>query len=57
MRKDNDFRKDAVIKEEIYKTFIEPKYDVVAVFEDRDQCVESWRNLGLLCCQVWYGDF
>ena len=57
MRKAGDFRKDAIVKEEIYKTYIEPEYDRITVFDDRNQCVDMWRELGLLCCQVWYGDF
>ena len=57
MRKKDDFRKDCIVKEEIYHTLIEPKYNVIAVFDDRNQCVDMWRKLGLLCNQVYYGDF
>ena len=57
MREAGDFRKDAIIKEEIYHRDIEPYYNVKTVFDDRDQCIEMWRRLGLCCCQVYYGDF
>lgn len=57
MRKPKDFRPDEVIKEEIFHKDIEPKYNVVSVFDDRDKVVKMWRNLGLLCNQVYYGNF
>lgn len=57
MRKEKDFRGDEVIKKEIYESKIAPYYEVVSVFDDRDKVVQMWRSLGLLCCQVYYGDF
>lgn len=57
MRNKDDRRKDAVVKEEIYKNKIEPNYNVRLVFDDRNQVVDKWRQLGLLCAQVYYGDF
>lgn len=57
MRKAGDFRKDAIIKQEIYEQYIEPRWKIVAVFDDRDQVVEMWRRLGLSCYQVNYGNF
>lgn len=57
MRKPGDRRPDNIVKAEIYKYKIEPHYNVMAVFEDRDSVVKMWRDLGLLCCQVYYGDF
>lgn len=51
------FIKDAVIKEEIYRSFIKPHYDVQAVFEDRKQCVDMWRRLGLCCLQPKESNF
>lgn len=58
MRKTGDFRKDTVIKKEIYTKHIEGKYDVLFVLDDRDQVVEMWRReLGLTCLQVAYGNF
>jgi phosphoglycolate phosphatase-like HAD superfamily hydrolase len=57
MRGDEDHRHDATIKHEIYKQLIEPTYKVELVFEDRNRCVEMWRNLGLVCLQPRPGDF
>lgn len=57
MRKEGDHRSDDVTKGEIYMNCIEPWYDVVCVFEDRNRVVKMWRDLGLLVAQVWDGDF
>lgn len=57
MRKTGDLRKDAVIKEEIYRTHIEGKYNVKFVLDDRNQVVAFWRGLGLTVFQVAEGDF
>jgi predicted kinase len=57
MRPENDFRKDSIIKQEIYETQIKDKYNVLIVFDDRDQVVETWRELGLKCAQVEPGKF
>jgi len=57
MRPEGDSRKDSVIKEEIYHNRFEGKYNVLAVFDDRNQTVEKWRELGLLCLQVADGNF
>jgi hypothetical protein len=57
MRKTDDFRKDSIIKEEIYQNEIEGKYNVLCVLDDRNQVVEFWRAKGLVCFQVAPGDF
>ena len=57
MRKEHDTRKDSVVKEEIYHSCIERNFYPVAVFDDRNQTTDMWRSLGLLCNQVYYGDF
>lgn len=57
MRGSNDYRKDNIIKEEIYNTHIKGKYYIEAVFDDRDQVVKMWRDLGIKCLQVEYGNF
>lgn len=49
--------KDAVVKLKIYEREISPKYDVIAVFEDRKQCVDMWRKIGLLCFQPKESNF
>ena len=57
MRGEGDFRKDNIIKSEIYMDHIRPKYDVKFVVDDRDQVVEMWRSLGLRVLQVAPGNF
>lgn len=57
MRRDGDHRPDYVIKQEIYEREIKDKYDVIGVFEDRQQCVDMWRKLGLTCFQVANGNY
>lgn len=57
MRPRGDKRPDAVVKEELYRTHIEPHYNVFCVFDDRDSVVKMWRRLGLTCLQVADGAF
>ena len=57
MRSEGDFRPDDVVKKELYQKYIKDRYNVVCVFDDRDKVVKMWRSLGLLCCQVYYGNF
>jgi hypothetical protein len=57
MRPTGDFRKDFVVKKEIYEQEIQDVFEVLFVLEDRDQVVKMWRGEGLTCLQVAYGDF
>lgn len=57
MRSEIDYRKDYIVKKEIYLNDIEPLYDVLAVFDDRNSVVEMWRSLGLKCYQCEPGNF
>lgn len=57
MRKSSDNRKDSIVKYEILVNDIIPKYYVKGVFDDRDQVVKMWREAGLRCYQVNYGNF
>jgi hypothetical protein len=57
MRKTGDFRKDSIIKKEIYDTHIKNKYFVEFVLDDRNQVVQLWRSIGLPTFQVNEGDF
>lgn len=57
MRKHNDFRKDDLVKKEIYEKKIANYHNVLCVFDDRSQVVDMWRELGLTCFQVASGDF
>ena len=57
MRKTWDKRKDSIVKKELYEENIKWKYNVVAVFDDRNQVVDMWRKEWLPTYQVWYWDF
>ena len=57
MRRENDFRKDNIVKQEIYENHIKDKYNVLMIYDDRDQVVNMWRSLGLKVYQVNRGDF
>ena len=57
MRPANDFRKDNLIKREIYDNHIRDRFNVLAVYDDRDQVVKMWRGLGLKVLQVAEGNF
>ena len=57
MRPEGDYRKDSIIKKEIFENYIYGKYNVILVYDDRDQVVETWRSLGLKCLQVEPGNF
>ncbi len=57
MRPVGDTRKDATVKEEMFRQHIDGKYNVVCVFDDRDSVVRLWRSLGLTCLQVAEGAF
>jgi hypothetical protein len=57
MRKNGDYRKDAIIKKEIFDNNIRGKFNIDFALDDRNQCCEMWRSLGLTCLQVANGDF
>lgn len=56
-RGEKDFRKDSVVKHEIFFNNIAEKYNVLGVFDDRTQVVRTWRSMGLSCFQVAQHDF
>lgn len=47
MRQTGDMRDDSIVKEEIYKNFIEKDFYVDAVFDDRPRVVRTWETIGL----------
>lgn len=57
MRTPGDKRSDDVVKKEFFENNIKHRFNVVCVFDDRNKVVDMWRKEGLLCCQVYYGDF
>lgn len=57
MRKAGDFRKDYIVKYELFNEHIRNNYNVLFALDDRDQVVKLWRDMGLTCLQVAYGNF
>lgn len=57
MRDSKDWRKDSIVKDEIYQNEIKGMFNILFVLDDRDQVVEYWRSQGLLCLQVYKGNF
>ena len=57
MRTSGDKREDSIIKWELFKEYVEPKYQILFVLDDRNRVVKMWRNNGLKCLQVAEGDF
>jgi phosphoglycolate phosphatase-like HAD superfamily hydrolase len=55
LRKDEDFRSDAIVKREILATL--DKSRIIFVVEDRSRVVEMWRSEGLVCLQCAPGEF
>jgi predicted kinase len=52
MRPKDDYRKDTLIKKEIYENHIKPNYNVLAVYEDRLSVSRQWNKLGLFVFNV-----
>lgn len=57
MRRSGDFRKDSVVKNELFREHVADRYHVRGVFDDRQQVVDMWRLIGLKCFQVAEGNF
>lgn len=57
MRTTGDHRPDYIIKGELFDAHIRGKYNVLCALDDRDQIVRLWRDIGLTCLQVNYGEF
>ena len=57
MRAEGDTRRDDIIKEELYETYIKNKYNVAWVVDDRNRVVDMWRSIGLTCLQCAEGNF
>jgi predicted kinase len=57
MRPAKDFRKDSIVKYELFDNNVRNRWRVDFVLDDRNQVVEMWRKLGLTCLQVAPGDF
>lgn len=57
MRRHKDNRPDEEVKLEMFRDHILGKFNVHAVFDDRNKVVAMWRQLGLTCLQVAEGNF
>ena len=57
LRKVGDGRKDSIVKQEFFESFIKDKYNVHFVLDDRSSVVDMWRTLGLTVFQVAEGNF
>lgn len=57
MRPAGDNRSGEIVKKELWEKYVEPYYNTLCVFEDSNKCVDMWRDLGLLTCQVANGDY
>ena len=55
LRRDEDYRSDAVVKREILLGLDKGK--ILFVVEDRSRVVEMWRSEGLTCLQCAPGEF
>jgi predicted kinase len=56
MRPAGDFRKDSVIKKEIYLNNIKERYNVLCVYDDRLQVLDVWYKLGIFTFNVNQGN-
>lgn len=58
MRKTSDFRKDYIVKKELFEVNIDGKYNILAVVDDRKSVCQMWRDeLNLPVFQCAEGDF
>lgn len=57
MRESGDYRDDSIVKAEILVKIYDDGYTPYMVFDDRDNVVKMWRNIGIRCLQVKPGDF
>lgn len=57
MRQGGDYRKDNIVKQEILGRILDDGFEPVMAFDDRDQVVKMWREMGIPCLQVNEGDF
>ena len=48
---------DKIVKERLYRTHVEPRFNVKFVLDDRNRVVDMWRSIGLKCLQVAEGNF
>jgi acid phosphatase class B len=58
MRDIGDHRPDDIVKKDwLDSMLIDDREKIACVFDDRDRVVKMWRDAGITCLQVNYGDF
>jgi T4 RnlA family RNA ligase len=57
MRPGNDSRADDILKAELYHSYVQNKYNVLGVIDDRPKVCRMWRSLGLIVFQVGNPDY
>ncbi len=57
MRRHGDHRPDVQVKRDLLGDLRGDGYEPIMVFDDRNQTVKGWRDLGVPCAQVAPGDF
>lgn len=57
MRKNNDYRDDTAVKQEILDSLLQAGHDILFAVDDRTKVVKMWRDNGITCLQCADGDF
>lgn len=57
MREQGNSEKDSIVKRRLFEENVRGKYFIEYVLDDRNQVVEMWRGMGLICLQVAEGNF
>jgi len=57
MRPQGSMEKDSIVKNRLFTEDVLPYYYTKVIYDDRNQVVETWRQMGLTCFQVAPGDF
>jgi hypothetical protein len=57
MRQDGDHRADYIVKKELFDEYVRNTYRVAVAFDDRNQVVDMYREMGLTVLQVAEGNF
>lgn len=57
LRQDGDHRPDYEVKQDMLNMILGQGYQPFCAFDDRDQVVKMWRDNGIRCFQVGYGNF
>jgi len=57
MRPQRDYTPDDVLKEAWLDELLNDGGEILCVFDDRDKVVKMWRDKGISCFQVNYGQF